>query len=287
MRECAGMSLDDSDKRGSLGPWTRISARTTRSVMSRTGSRRGDGSSSHGRRSCCAAIFLAPARVLDVGGGPGAYAAWLADLGYAVHLVDPVPLHVEQAAEAARVQGRRFTVAHGDACRLEQDAGSFDAVLLLGPLYHLVERRDRLQALAEAHRVLTRGGLIAVATISRFASIIDGLARGLLRHPEFRSIVEKDLRSGEHRNPTAIPLAFTTAFFHRPDEIHAEVVDAGFALDALYGIEGAAGWFAPTTPPDERSADYERLLWVARAVEQEPSLLGGSAHLLAVGHTLD
>jgi SAM-dependent methyltransferase len=38
-----------------------------------------------------------PARVLDVGGGPGAYAAPLARRGYRVHLVDPVPLHVEQA----------------------------------------------------------------------------------------------------------------------------------------------------------------------------------------------
>ena len=49
-----------------------------------------------------------PAAVLDVGGGPGAYASWLADLGYRVHLIDPVPLHVQQAAEAAQqpIQGR-------------------------------------------------------------------------------------------------------------------------------------------------------------------------------------
>ena len=43
----------------------------------------------------------AAGRVLDVGGGPGTYAAPLARRGYRVHLVDPVPLHVEQARQAA------------------------------------------------------------------------------------------------------------------------------------------------------------------------------------------
>lgn len=226
-----------------------------------------------------------PARVLDVGGGPGAYAAWLAELGYDVHLVDPVPLHVEQAADAARASTRPFTVAEGDARSLVEAARSFDAVLFLGPLYHLTRREDRLAALAEAHRVLKAGGVVAAAAISRFASVLDGLARGLLLHPEFQAIVEEDLRSGEHRNPSDLPRAFTTAFFHRPSALAAEVVEAGFTLDALYGVEGPAGWFAPPTPPDERSPDHERLLWVARAVEQEPELLGVSAHLLAFGRT--
>ena len=223
-----------------------------------------------------------PARVLDVGGGPGAYAGWLAELGYVVHLVDPVPLHVEQAAEAARALRTPFTVAEGDARSLAEHDESFDVVLLLGPLYHLIRREERLAAIAEAHRVVTSGGVMAGAGISRFASIIDGLARGLLLHPEFQPIVEKDLSSGEHRNPTDLPRAFTTSFFHRPDELAAEVVEAGFMLDALYGIEGPAGWFAPPLPPAEGSAEYERMLWVARAVEQEPALLGGSSHLLAV-----
>jgi SAM-dependent methyltransferase len=225
----------------------------------------------------------APARVLDVGGGPGAYAAWLAELGYEVHLVDPVPLHVEQAAAAARTARSPFTVAEGDARSLSEGASSFDVVLLLGPLYHLIRREERLAALSEARRVVVSGGVMAAAGISRFASILDGLARGLLLHPEFQSIVEKDLRSGEHRNPTGLPRAFTTSFFHRPEDLAAEVVEGGFSLDALYGIEGPAGWFAPPMPPAEGSAEYERLLWVARAVEEEPALLGGSAHLLAIG----
>jgi len=41
-----------------------------------------------------------PAVIADVGGGPGRYALWLAERGYRVHLVDPIPLHIEQAKAA-------------------------------------------------------------------------------------------------------------------------------------------------------------------------------------------
>lgn len=70
-----------------------------------------------------------PATVLDVGGGPGAYALWLADLGYRVHLIDAVALHVEQATTAS---AGRFTTAFGDARDLPDQDSSRDAVLMLG-----------------------------------------------------------------------------------------------------------------------------------------------------------
>jgi len=218
-----------------------------------------------------------PARVLDVGGGPGTYVPWLAGLGYEVHLVDPVPLHVEQAREA----GAR-TARVGDARSLTEAEAGFDAVLLLGPLYHLTERSGRVRALAEARRVVREGGLVAAAAISRFASLLDGLFTGALDDPAFRSIVERDLMDGQHRNPTDRPEWFTTAFFHHPEELTAEVADAGLRLEELVGLEGPA-WLVGDV--DERWADperRERLLSTARAVEREPALLGLSAHLLAV-----
>ena len=102
--------------------------------------------------------FLAPPPrvVLDVGGGPGRYACWLAAAGYEVHLVDPVPRHVEQAraASAAQPEHPLANAAVGDARSLPHEAGSADAVLLMGPLYHLPVREQRLAALREAHRVL-------------------------------------------------------------------------------------------------------------------------------------
>jgi len=217
-----------------------------------------------------------PAVVLDVGGGPGAYAGWLARQGYEVHLVDAVPLHVEQARRHPLASARL-----GDARRLEEPDARADVVLLLGPLYHLTERADRLAALGEARRVLRAGGLLGAAGISRFASLFDGLCHDFLADPDFARIVERDLADGQHRNPTERDY-FTTAFFHRPEELAAEVRETGFAIEALVGIEGP-GWLLPDL--DRRWADpveRERVLWAARAVEAEPSLLGLSPHHLVV-----
>lgn len=222
----------------------------------------------------------APSVILDVGGGPGAYAAWLADEGYKVHLVDPLPLHVEQATAVAQGRDPSFTAALGDARSLTQEDSSCDAVLMLGPLYHITERSERVAALAEARRVLRPGGMVAAAAISRFAALLDGLESGWLGDPAFDAIVEHDLADGQHRNPTDRAEWFTTAFFHRPEELRAEVEEAGFQLEAVFGIEGP-GWLFGEQWDEPRGR--ESILYTARAVEQETTLLGASAHLLAIG----
>jgi len=219
-----------------------------------------------------------PANVLDVGGGPGAYASWLAGLGYRVHLVDPVPLHVEQATETARGSTEPYTAAVGDARRLDHEDGSFDAVLMLGPLYHLTERSDRVGALAEARRVVRPRGMVAGAAISRFASLFDGLASGFLGDPAFDGIVERDLLDGQHRNPTDRTEWFTTAYFHTPDGLASEVERAGFTGTALYGVEGP-GWPLRQDWADPRRR--EQILFAARTVETQPSVLGFSLHVIA------
>jgi SAM-dependent methyltransferase len=117
----------------------------------------------------------------------------------------------------------------GDARCLSAQSNSADAVLLLGPLYHLVERSDRLMALREARRILKPKGVLIAAAISRFASLIDGLARGFFRDSDFRKIVASDLATGQHRNPTNQTAYFTTAYFHHPEELAAEVREASFA----------------------------------------------------------
>jgi SAM-dependent methyltransferase len=107
-------------------------------------------------------------------------ASLLARCGYRVHLVDIVELHVEQAEAGAAAQPEAsFTVARGDARRLEEPDESWDVVLLLGPLYHLTEREGRLQALREARRVLRPGRPVFGAAISRFASLLDGFRQAL------------------------------------------------------------------------------------------------------------
>lgn len=225
-----------------------------------------------------------PAVVLDVGGGPGAYACWLAARGYEVHLIDPVPLHVEQARGASQRQPDRplASARLGDARCLEAADAAADAVLLLGPLYHLTERDDRLAALREAGRVVRPGGPVLAAGISRFASLLDGLVRGILGDPDYARMVEQDLRDGQHRNRTGRPDYFTTAFFHHPHELEAEVREAGLEVEALLAVEGPAWLLVDFDARWADPAERGRILEAVRAVEREPSLLGASAHLLAV-----
>jgi ubiquinone/menaquinone biosynthesis C-methylase UbiE len=230
-----------------------------------------------------------PARVLDVGGGAGVHALPLAAAGYEVHLIDAVPRHVEQAREASAAQAGYplASVGLGDARRLAEPDASFDAVLLLGPLYHLTERADRLAALREARRVLRPGGVVLAAAISRFASMLDGLFRKQIHEPVFAGIVQADLREGIHRNPDGRLDWFTTAYFHRPEELRAEVAEAGFEVRALVGLEGPL-WLLPDL--EERLDDPKaatHLLDLVRAIEEEPSIVGQSAHLLAAGRRTD
>ncbi len=228
----------------------------------------------------------APAVVLDVGGGPGVYALWLARLGYEVHLIDAAPNHIEQARQAAQVQPehRVSSMAVGDARKLEWPAARVDAVLLLGPLYHLTERSDRVTALREARRVLKPGGVVFAVGISRFASLLDGLASGYLDDPYYVDIVRRDLTDGQHRNPTNHPQYFTTTFFHHPEELRAEIREAGLQDKALLAVEGpplVLGNFSEHWNDEGRR---ERLLTVLRWIEAEPSMLGVTGHLLAVAN---
>src|ERR1044071_4816207 len=121
-----------------------------------------------------------PARVVDVGGAAGVYSAWLAARGYDVRLLDASPRLVAEARRLNATSSHPIAALDvGDARALPYDSSSADAVLVMGPLYHLPTKADRTAALGEALRVLVPGGVVAVAAISRFASAMDGLARGL------------------------------------------------------------------------------------------------------------
>ncbi len=220
----------------------------------------------------------APARVLDVGGGSGVHAAWLARDGYAVHLVDPVPLHVAQAAEHGT-----FTTALGDARQLAEDDDSVDATLLLGPLYHLVEREGRLQALREARRVTVPGGVVAAAGISRYASTFDGYFQPLLDLPSFAEVMRADLATGLHRNPDNHPRLFTTAWFHRADELGTELTEAGLTDVVVLPVEGPLHWAPGIQDRLQDPVQRALVLDVLDALERDPGMTAATAHLLAVG----
>lgn len=154
----------------------------------------------------------------------------------------------------------------------------------LGPLYHLTEAEHRHAALREAHRVLRPGGTICAAVISRFASTFVGLIGSFFDEPVYERLVEEDLTTGRHSNPDRRPGWFTTAYFHHPNQIAVELSAAGFATEAVVAIEGPGtvlGNLDAWLDDPHRSAT---LLRAIRRIEAEPSTLGVSGHILAIGH---
>ena len=206
-------------------------------------------------------------------------------MGYEVHLVDPVDLHIEQAKAASNQQPVHplASISLGDARALRFASMSADVVLFLGPLYHLVNKNERLLALSEAYRVLRNDGVMIAAGISRFASMLDSFFEGRFQDPVHRSIVQEDLETGYHRNLTDNLKYFTDAYLHRPEELSSEVVEAGFQHQATLAVEGPAWLFESFqsywTDPDLRPVVLDMIL----KVEAEPSILGMSAHILAIG----
>jgi len=225
-----------------------------------------------------------PATILDVGGGPGRYSFWLSGMGYTVHLVDVFPLHVQQARESRRTaRSPLASISVGDARSLDFEDNFADVVLLFGPLYHLVGKKERLEALAEARRALKPGGLLFAAAISRFTSALDGCLGGFIRDPAFMKIIARDLKNGQHRNPTNNPAYFTTAFFHHPNELAAELREARFKSVKVHAVTGFA-WLLPRFDQIWKNPRLRaRLMAILDRTALEPSMLGVSDHLLAVG----
>jgi SAM-dependent methyltransferase len=217
-------------------------------------------------------------RIADIGGGPGTHAAHLADRGYEVCLLDPVARHV---ATAEQISGGRVECTVGDARELPFDDESFDAVLLMGPLYHLVDASDRSLALREARRVLRPGGRLLAEVISRFAWIIDATVKGLLAEPDVYDSFEINLATGLSNDPERSPEHAFWAYFHHPDEVVPELVASGFEMAELVAVEGFAGHAANL---DVALQNPDALLRALRLVETEPSLLGASGHLMAIAH---
>jgi SAM-dependent methyltransferase len=217
----------------------------------------------------------APASILDVGGGPGAYARPLLAAGHRVRLVDLVPAHVEQA----RAGQPPVDAVLGDARDLPEPDEAYDATLLLGPLYHLQERDDRLRALREAVRVTRPGGVVVAAAISRFAGPVDFAITGRLTP----AIVEesRQILADGINNPGT---GFTHAYFHRVDELVAECREAGLTAVRVHGLEGPAWAAAESTAGTPAGpAVFDGALKLARICGTDPEIVAASAHLLAIG----
>lgn len=231
-----------------------------------------------------------PGRVLDIGGGPGRYTLHLTQLGYEVLLIDISRRSLDLAIEKSVAAGVYLRPPlQGDALRLpdrvaeaiEDYTGGFDAVLLMGPLYHLMNFEDRLAAVIEAWRVLRPGGLIFAAFLTRFAPLRDVATHSpgwILDHPQRYRLLFATGRNPDHEGST-----FPDSYFAHPDEIEPLMEAGGFSMDALQGCEGLlAGHEAAVNAAEGELWDA----WVELNYQagREPSLRGASDHLLYVGH---
>jgi SAM-dependent methyltransferase len=220
-----------------------------------------------------------PAVVADIGGGPGRYALWLADLGYEVVHRDLMQLHVDQVRQASN-GSRRIRSAVGDARLLDLADASVDTVLLLGPLYHLDARQDRVRALAEARRVVRPGGPVFAAVISRWAMRMDGMLR--LRLYQTADGMDAKLAAVERsgRLPPLWPGSFC-AYTHRPAQLRSELTSAGLEIIDLVCVEGPAFLLHDLGERLDDEQDRRVVLETCQALERVPELLGIGPHLLA------
>jgi len=213
-----------------------------------------------------------PGQVLDVGGATGVHARWLAEAGYAVHVIDLVPEHVAVAGALPGV-----TAAVGDARELAEPDGCADVTLVFGPIYHLVDRADRVRALREAARVTAPGGVVAVAAISRHAPLLEMGARGQIddaTEPLLREIIA----TGRH-DPR---LGFTTAYLHHVDELAGEMQEAGLREVGVLGVEGPMGSVIRALDAEPAAARLPAAMRAARLLDGDPTLIAASSHLLGV-----
>jgi hypothetical protein len=112
--------------------------------------------------------------------------------------------------------------------------------------------------------------------------VLAGLRQGFLDDPAFVQIVERDLTDGQHRNPQNHLDYFTTAYFHAPKELETEIEETGFHFEKTLPIKGPLWLSSYVTESFNDPERRELYLMLMRRLEDEPSLLGVSAHLLVV-----
>ena len=223
----------------------------------------------------------APAKVIDIGGGPGRYAFALTELGYEVTLVDLSDGNLAFARQKAVETGNRLAgIQQANAMDLSAfQTEGFDASLMMGPLYHLLRYEDRLRALQEAHRLLRPDSLIFVAFISRFGASRDAASKGVTWVLDRPDTTEKILTTGVDINEAE---GFTDAYFAHPDEIIPLGEDAGFKTVLRMGCEGVvAGHEAYVNSLDGK--DFEVWADLNYRLSKDPAALGASDHILYIG----
>lgn len=235
-----------------------------------------------------------PAVIYDVGGAYGEYAWWLASLGYEVHLFDLAETNIEMSAElAAEYPG--ITLAAAEVCdarNVPRPDKSADAVLLMGPLYSITEREERILAIKECRRLLKEDGMLFSAALTPYSVLIPRIAlyhlddtkkRRELDDPAVISMIERALEDGCYCNPEKkIASGLGSSHLHTAKALREELACGGFETTSVHGVMGGA-WLAPNL---EELLDNEEtkavLMKTVRMLDGHEEIIGLSGHLLAV-----
>ena len=228
-------------------------------------------------------LILPKSTVIDIGGGPGIYAEWLASLGHRVYLVDPVLKHIHQAKSRARMIKNTFTCIHAESQQLPLPDACADLIILHGPLYHLQEKQQRLNAIHEAKRILKPMGVLLGFAINHTSSTLIGLLNGYLNHEFFFEMCTNELRTGLHQPAEGWPGLLPCAYFHRPEELQQEFESCGLTTINLLAVEGCV-WLDKNYFESRGDTEkWKKLMHLVRLTEKERSLLGISPHLMIAG----
>lgn len=225
-------------------------------------------------------------KIYDIGGGIGIYSSWLSEMNNEVYLLELAPSAVEYAIKNLNKK-HTFIAEVCDARNINRPDNSADIVLLMGPLYHLQNKDDRLQVLNEAKRVLRKDGLLFSVGISKFSSTTWALStygkdNDFLDNEIFNVMIKNELSSGIHIRPKEFPYFIAQAYFHTPLGLQEELETVGFDTIQKFAIEGVI-WFTPCLNEKwEDQNSRERLLNIIRLTENEEEIMGMSPHFMIV-----
>lgn len=219
--------------------------------------------------------------ILDLGAGAGYYTFYYADRGYSVVSTDLTPKHVRLIGERVeRERYERVAVEQADATDLSRyPADSFDAVLCLGPLYHLTDPLAQHACIRECFRVLKPGGLLAAAYVNRlflFPHLVKQESSFLTESWVDRILLQGKLRSQDEG------CFWTDAYFHTPDEAEALFREEGITILEHAASDGVGILMRDTL---NGLSEEQFKLWTDYHLRtcSEPSLLGLSNHGLLIG----
>ena len=191
-----------------------------------------------------------PAAIYDIGGAYGEYSWWLASLGYEVHLFDLSETNIKMSKKLAKeYPGCSLAASEGcDARKVPRADNSADAVLLMGPLYHITDYEERIRAIRESFRLLKKGGVLFSAALTPYSVLLDKLTvyspngGSYLENPDFLAMVERELKDGTHINPNKeVYAGLGSSHLHTAKALKAELKVGGFSDSVVHGTRAALG----------------------------------------------